>query len=184
VIDDVKCARGVFDNRARSATVIYVGYDPGDPENKIEPSLNLYWFTKGQSTSGGKLPCSKCEREYATIIDTELTKLRAMHADLPVSEKPKGPSKAVPYLLLGTGVASLGAGGVFLFYGTYGTSLHDKFHKYTYPDAILPGIALTAVGVGATIGGIILLKQASAKHSAPIASVGPGQAYVGWVTEF
>ncbi|HTL38165.1 MAG TPA: hypothetical protein VL326_33780, partial [Kofleriaceae bacterium] len=96
----------------------------------------------------------------------------------------KGPSKVIPFLLLGTGVASLATGSVFLFYGTYGTAIHDKDHKWAYPDAILPGIALSAVGVGAAIGGILLLKQASAKHSAPIASVGPGHAYVGWVTDF
>jgi hypothetical protein len=184
VIDDMKCARGVFDNRARSATLIYVGYDPGDPANHVEPSLNLYWFTKDQPTSGGKVPCPRCDTGFAPIVDSELTKLHGMHADLPVSVRPKGPSKVVPYLLLGTGVASLATGGVFLFYGTYGTAIHDKFHKFTYPDAILPGIAFSAVGVGVTIGGIILLKQASARHSAPIASVGPGHAYVGWVTEF
>jgi hypothetical protein len=107
-----------------------------------------------------------------------------LHRDLPVSKKPKGPSKLWPALLLGTGIASLGAGGVFLFYGTYGTAIHDKDHKWTYSDALLPGIALSAVGVGATIGGIILLKQAGARRAAPIASVGPGQAYVGWVTQF
>lgn len=184
VLEDMKCARGVFDNRARSATVIYVGIDPGDPEHGTRMSLSVYWFTKDQPTSGAKLPCSDCDTAYAKIVDNELAKLRKFHTDLPVTVRPKGPSKVVPGLLLGTGIAALGAGGVFLFYGTYGTSLHDRTAKYTYPDALLPGIALTAVGVGATVGGIILLKQASAHHGAPIASVGAGQAYVGWVTEF
>lgn len=184
VIEDIKCARGVFDNRSRAATVIYVGFDPGDPDAGTEPSLTIYWFTKEQATSGGKLPCPSCETSYAKIVKAQLVKLHGFHPVLPVTERPKGPSKLGPALLLAAGIASLGAGGTFLFYGTYGTSIHDRDHKYTYPDAILPGIALTAVGVGATVGGIILLKQASSKHSAPIASVGPGQAYVGWVTEF
>lgn len=184
VLEDMKCARGVFDNRARSATVIYVGVDPGDPEHETPMSLVVYWFTKDQPTSGAKLPCVSCDARYGMIVDDELAKLRKVHTDLPVTVRPKGPSKVVPILLLGGGIASLGAGGVFLFYGTYGTSLHDKTAKYTYPDALLPGIALTAVGVGATVGGIILLKQASAHHSAPLVSVGPSHAYVGWVTEF
>jgi hypothetical protein len=184
VIEDIKCARGVFDNRSRAATLIYVGVDPGDPVAGTEPSLNVYWFTKEQSTSGAKLSCPNCEMAYDKVVVGQLVKLHGMHPDLPVTKRPKGPSKVWPALLLAGGVASLGTGGVFLFYGTYGTSIHDKDHKYTYPDAILPGIAFTAVGVGATVGGIILLKQASSKHSAPIASVGPGHAYVGWVTQF
>jgi hypothetical protein len=184
VLEDMKCARGVFDNRSRSATLIYVGIDPGDPEAGTGPALAVYWFTKEQETSGSKLPCADCEKAYVKIIDDELAKLSALHPDLPVTKKPKGPSKLWPAVLVGTGIAALGAGGVFLFYGTYGTAIHDKDHKYTYPDAILPGIAFTAVGAGATIGGIILLKQASARRAAPIASVGPGHAYVGWVTQF
>ncbi|HUS33038.1 MAG TPA: hypothetical protein VMZ53_31265 [Kofleriaceae bacterium] len=183
VLEDMKCARGVFDNRSRSATLIYIGFDPGDPDAKTKPSLKVYWFTKEQPTSGRSVPCPDCDATFEKIVDDELVTLQAMHADLPVTKRPKA-SKVWPMLLLGSGIAAIGTGGVFLFYGTYGTALHDRDHKYTYPDAILPGIAFTAVGVGAAIGGIILLKQANARQSAPIASVGPGQAYVGWVTRF
>jgi hypothetical protein len=84
-------------------------------------------------------------------------------------------------VLLGTGVVSVAAGGVFLYYGL-GISGADE--KYIYPDSTPIGIALAAVGGGATIGGIILLSQAGSSGSGPVASVSPRGAFVGWAGHF
>jgi hypothetical protein len=56
--------------------------------------------------------------------------------------------------------------------------------KYIYPDSTTPiGIGITAVGLGATVGGIVWLVQ-SGQKSVPVAGLTSGGAYVGWLTRF
>ena len=88
-------------------------------------------------------------------------------------------SRIGPAILLGAGIAMLGAGGVYLYYGALGGTTQ----KYIYPDSTPVGIGLLAVGLGATIGGTVLLSQ-SGQRSTPVASIGPGGGYVGWLTRF
>jgi hypothetical protein len=174
VLEDTKCARGVFDARSRSASLVYVGVD-------ADLTFTTYWFTKDQDPIGDKHPCPGCTKEaWQKLLDDELGKLAAAHPELPVTKRPSPPSKVLPILLLGTGIAAMAAGGVFIYYGSIGGA--DQ--KYVYPTSTPIGIALGAVGAGAAIGGVILLKQAGSSDSAPVASVGPGHAYVGWVTRF
>ena len=82
-------------------------------------------------------------------------------------------------MLLGTGIAALIPGTIFLYYG----SLGGPDQKYVYPGSTAIGVAFVAVGLGATVGGSILLAQ-TATSSGPIASITPGGAYVGWWTRF
>jgi PEGA domain-containing protein len=91
-----------------------------------------------------------------------------------------GGSKTVPLILLGTGVAALGTGGILLYYGSLGGS--DQ--KFIYPDSTPYGIGALALGLGAAVGGAILLLQSGGSKSAPVASVGPNGGYVGWVVQF
>ena len=91
-----------------------------------------------------------------------------------------GGSRLGPGLLLAAGIGALGAGAVYLYYG----SLGGTSSKYIYPDSTPIGIGLVAIGLGATIGGTILLAQAGHRTSTPIASIGPGGGYVGWLTRF
>jgi hypothetical protein len=85
-------------------------------------------------------------------------------------------SQLGPALLLGTGIALIGGGGISLYYG-----LQDG--KWSYPQATPVGIGLLAAGAGATIGGAILLSQ-SGRSAAPVAAITPDSAYIGWVTRF
>jgi hypothetical protein len=88
-------------------------------------------------------------------------------------------SRLWPSVLLGTGIAALAAGSIYLYYG----SLGGPDQKYTYPDSTPIGIGFVAVGVGATISGAILLAQ-SGGSSGPVAALAPRGGYVGWWTRF
>jgi hypothetical protein len=88
-------------------------------------------------------------------------------------------SRLGPALLLIAGIGALGTGGVYLYYGQKG----GPNEKYVYPDSTPVGIGVLAVGIGATIGGAILLAQSS-HRSAPVAAIGNGGAYLGWITQF
>ena len=68
---------------------------------------------------------------------------------------------------------------MFIYYGALG----GDQQKFIFPDSTPYGIGILAVGVGATIGGTILLSQ-SGHSSTPVASIGPGGGYVGWVARF
>ncbi len=171
VLEDIKCARGVFDARARSASLIYIGVDAD--------AVSIYWFVKDREPTGGKYPCAGCD--VAALVDAELGKLAATQTALPVTKHPPKPSKLWPSVLLGTGIVSVAAGGVFLYYGL-GISGADE--KFIYPDSTPIGIALAAVGGGATIGGIILLSGTSSSGSGPVASVSPRGGFVGWAGHF
>lgn len=91
-----------------------------------------------------------------------------------------GHPRLVPAVVLGGGIALLGAGGVMLYYG----SLGGASQKYVYPDATPVGIGVIAAGVGATIIGGVLFAQAGPKKSTPVAAVSHDGAYVGWMTQF
>ncbi|HTR54235.1 MAG TPA: PEGA domain-containing protein [Kofleriaceae bacterium] len=89
-------------------------------------------------------------------------------------------SKLWPIVLLVAGGATLGTGIGFIYAGeNTGPS-----QKYIYPDSTTPiGIGIAAVGLGATVGGIVWLVQ-SGHRSAPVAGLTPGGGYVGWLTRF
>jgi hypothetical protein len=120
-------------------------------------------------SDGHKVASSKVD---VTADDT--TNLR-LTADL----APAHASRLWPSVLLGTGIAALVAGTIYLYYG----SLGGPNQKYTYPASTPVGVAFIAVGLGATVGGSILLAQTAAS-SGPVASITPTGAYVGWWTRF
>ncbi len=88
------------------------------------------------------------------------------------------PSRLFPAILAGSGIVAMGAGATMLYYG-YGTSNV----KYVYPDLVAPGIGMIALGLGATIGGVVLLSQ-SGSHTVPVVSIGPDSTYLGVVGRF
>ena len=92
---------------------------------------------------------------------------------------PAHASRLGPAALLLTGIVALGVGTVFMYYG----SLGGPEQKYTYGDSTPIGIGFLAVGLGATIGGSILLAQ-TGPSSGPVASITPTGGYVGWVAQF
>jgi hypothetical protein len=59
VMDDVACARKVFEHHARAASVVFVRVDTLSGERSF--ALNAYWFAKGKSPVNEKRTCTKCD---------------------------------------------------------------------------------------------------------------------------
>jgi hypothetical protein len=91
----------------------------------------------------------------------------------------QGSSRVGPALLLVAGVGALGTGAYFLYLG----SLGGPNEKYVFTGATPIGVGVMAVGIGATIGGAVLLGQ-SGRKSTPVVAVTPSSGYVGWLTRF
>jgi hypothetical protein len=170
-IDDLVCARTVVDARAKTDNIIYAGIAAaGD-----NVTFTVYFFAKGKDGVAERRVCEKCKgSEWHELTDTMLERLTL---DLRPS---RSGSRLGPALLLGTGVATIAAGGVFLYYG----SIDGPDEKYIYKTSTPIGIAVTTVGVGAAIGGAIWLSQSGSSQSAPVASASRNGAYVGWAGRF
>jgi hypothetical protein len=59
VMDDVACARKVFEQHSRAATVVFVRVDMLSGERSYV--LNAYWFTKGKDPVNEKRSCTQCD---------------------------------------------------------------------------------------------------------------------------
>jgi hypothetical protein len=97
--------------------------------------------------------------------------------DVTVVERP---SRVVPALILGTGVATLAAGAVLYF-----TSEEDTGEKLYYRDTKLPGIGVAAGGVVVTaVGTWLWIRSGGEPDSAPVASLDAHGGTVGWSHAF
>jgi hypothetical protein len=177
LVDDQACARGVFEARTRTRSLVFVRAEA----SAVGVSIEMFAFVKDQPPTGARRSCAPCSPDsWRPLADDILTQLApSLPTEAPFDEDPP-PSRLGPALLLGAGVVTLVTGGVLLYYGLR----DDAAHKYIYPDATAPGIVLCAVGAGAAIGGTVLLISAGRTESGPVASVGPGHGYVGWVGRF
>jgi hypothetical protein len=88
------------------------------------------------------------------------------------------PSRLVPLLLIGVGVAALASGLGLIYEGQQ----NGKDVKYVYPFDTPEGIGLATVGVGVMAGGFVLLVQS--RSSTPVAAISPHGAYLGWQARF
>ena len=174
-IDDLVCARSVFDARAKTKNLIYVGIAKGD----TDVTFTVYLFSTGKEAVAERRVCEKCQgTKWFRVADTMLDRLTA---DTGLRPPPKKQSRLGPTIVLGAGVATMATGAVFLYYG----SLDGKDQKYIYPDSTPIGIALGTVGLGAVIGGAIWLWQTgSPAQSGPVATATREGAYLGWAGQF
>jgi hypothetical protein len=175
-LDDLVCARGVFDARSKAPALLYVGIDVAGKNI----TFNVYWFVKDKEAVGERRVCEKCEgTAWHPLTDRILERLAGDAGPAVESGGARG-SRMWPSVVLGAGIATMAAGGIFIYYGTRDGS--DQ--KYIYPTSTPVGIGLAAVGVGATIGGTIWLIQAGSSKSGPVATATRGGAYLGWVGHF
>jgi hypothetical protein len=58
VMDDVACARKVFEAKSRATTVVFVRVDMQSGERSFV--FNAYWFTKGKQPINEKRACTQC----------------------------------------------------------------------------------------------------------------------------
>ena len=90
-----------------------------------------------------------------------------------------GHSRLGPLLVIIGGGALVGTGAGFIYIG----ERNSASNKYIFPDSTPVGIGITALGVGAVVGGAIWMWQ-SGGTSAPTVALSPGGASVGWLTRF
>jgi len=154
IIEDLKCARGVVEARARTPRLVFARID--DSTGAI--AFDFTWFAHGRDPIAVRASCSECAAHWQDHTDDLVTKLTAS-AEMPILTEPEpdaeGPltkrSRFWPTALITAGAATLVTGSLLLYYG-----LRDgPSHKYVYPSLTPVGITLIAVGGGAVIGGII-----------------------------
>jgi hypothetical protein len=181
-LDDLTCARGVFEARAKAGRMVFARVDVAGQNI----TFNVYWFVAGREPIAERRTCEQCDAAaWHATLDGMLGRLtgdderRPQLTPMPGGTEEPG-SRWVAGGLLAAGIATIATGGVFLFYG----SADGADRKYIYPDSTPVGIVLCAVGAGATIGGTILLIQAGSRGSGPVATAGPGGAYLGWAGHF
>jgi hypothetical protein len=92
----------------------------------------------------------------------------------PQVDAPPGRSRLLPGALIGGGITVSAAGAVFYYYG----QKHGPQEKYVYDDTRLLGGVMMGLGAASIAAGAILLVRHPA--SAPVATVTPGGAYLGW----
>jgi hypothetical protein len=200
VIDDPKCASAVVDARAKARSVLFARLDVARPGNTV--TFTTYWFVKGGEATGQRRACEACQGEAwrATSEDMlgelngELARKTGDTSHLAEREVPVHPgdgrrerelrpgepgSHVLPAVVLGAGIVGIGASAGFFYYGAKG----GPTEKYNYPDATAWGIGLAVVGAGATLGGVMLWRQADTT-SAPVAAISPHGGYFGWITRF
>jgi len=175
-LDDLVCARGVFDARSKTDALVYVGITVADKN----VTFNVYWFVKGKDPVGERRACEKCETDKWHSLTEKM--LERLTADAQV-KKPvvtKRASRLWPGVLMATGFGAIGAGGIFLYYGSLGGS--DQ--KWIYPPSTPIAIGLGAAGVGTAGVGLILLLQSGSSRSQPVVGATAGGGYLGWAGHF
>jgi hypothetical protein len=181
IIEDLACARGVVDARAKTPRLLFARVE----DNGGAVTVDLTWFAVGSTPVAEHVACEACTDTVFEQVDPAIRKL-AETSPAPVVPEPDPepapaapPSRLWPLTMIAGGSVTAVSGGVCLYYG-----LRDgASHKYVYPSLTPVGITLVAVGAGAAIAGAILWPSGS-NHSHPVAAVSSGGAYVGWAREF
>lgn len=88
-------------------------------------------------------------------------------------------SRLLPLTLMAVGLGGVAAGATFYYYGTK----RGADEMYIYDDTRALGGVIGAVGVGAIVAGVLLLRR-SGEASRPVAAVTSEGGYVGWAGRF
>jgi len=151
LLDDLTCAKGVVETRAKTPRVVIARID--DSGGSL--TLAFTWFSQGRDPVDTNVSCTNCDatwRDHTDALFAELTS----KAEMPIitvepEPVPQKRSKLLPGLLIGAGAAAAITGGVMLYYG-----LRDSpEYKYVHPALTAPALGLIALGSGALIGGMI-----------------------------
>ena len=155
------------DSSPTSLGVQLDGHDIGATPLEQEVAVGVHRLT---ITQNGQELTSRRVKVVADVTKTLL---------IDTTEPEPKPSKLLPSILLGAGIAALITGSVFVYYGSIG----GPNAMYIYPESTPVGLGFLVVGVGASIGGGFLLYQA-ATSSGPVAAITPAGGYVGWWARF
>ena len=208
VVEDLNCARSVIEARAKADTIIYARIEVAPAANGMRDiSIVGYWMQKGHDTMAERRACHHCtEKEMHGIADDLMLALAAQpptgsHVHVPPagttvaqaeptttagapvspSDSDAHPSRVVPAVIVGVGLATAITGAVFLAIDEDPNPVGpQKPHIYDTgtAGAICLGAGAVAIGVGAWM----WFHQGAS--SAPVASVSHDSAVVGWAGRF
>jgi hypothetical protein len=116
--------------------------------------------------------------EAVTEVNLDPPAAGPVEGDVPVPPPPGRPSRLLPGLLIGLGVAAIGAGTAL-----YLTSEEPTGQSRTYRDTKNLGIGVAAGGGALVITGVIIV-LVTKPSSAPTIALTPGGATVGWAGTF
>ena len=206
VVEDLNCARTVIEARAKADTIVYARVEVAPAANGMRDiSIVGYWMQKGHETMAERRSCHHCtEKEMHGIADDLMLALAAQpptgsHVHVPpagttvaqaeptttaVATPTDGddhPSRVVPAVIVGVGLATAITGAVFLAIDEDPNPVGpQKPHIYDTgtAGAICLGAGAVAIGVGAWM----WFHQGAS--SAPVASVSHDSAVIGWAGRF
>jgi hypothetical protein len=101
VIDDENCARGVFEKRSKSASVLYARADvqAGSTAMERDVTLTAYWFQRGGALITRKTRCEHCNEEKlraaADELAAEIAKAAGKIGNLKCTSNPVGAEVSV-----------------------------------------------------------------------------------------
>jgi hypothetical protein len=199
VLEDLGCARGVVDARAKSPAVVFARIDAQRTDDgSREISLTAYWFTKGHESQSARRVCKQCsDSALGTAVDDLMVGLAAPplpraaarnDAVRPIStadetsaatETGEMPRYLAP-TLIGVGAAALLGGIVMIAIDEDPPPIGPQ--PPTLRDTATGGVVLGAIGVVALGAGAYLWWKRS--RSSPVAALTPDGGYVGWVGRF
>jgi hypothetical protein len=159
LIEDLACARGVVEARAKAPRLVHAQVSPLVEGEGL--TLAVTWFSAGHAPVADGHTCERCTTSWRTAATELVTRLAARAPAPSAVDAGPGPSperarsKLWPRTLVAAGLLTMVAGGVTLYYGVR----DGASHKYVYPQLTPVGIALLAVGGGAAVGGLFWARE-------------------------
>jgi hypothetical protein len=186
VIEDQGCARGVLEERSKTATLVYARIDVTPrPDGTRDLALVAYWMRKGHEPTTERRTCSGCSDDL--MRDTVATVLGALAEEPEAAPSSPPPQREVRSLTLPLGLMTAGAvavcAGAVLIAMNQDPPPKTGEQPPSYRTTMTGGAVLTAVGLAAAGTGVYLWLHERAS-SAPVAAVGPSGGYIGWAGRF
>jgi hypothetical protein len=208
VLEDLGCARGVVETRARSRALLFARVEQtSNRDGTRNVSVTGYWFQKHSEPIAERRICTSCTdgKLYETVDELMLVLAHdpppGISGVLPVAAtgsaplpaplvQPDAPPPAseqassrrmLPYGLIGAG--ALGVVGGLVMIGIDEDPTPHGVQRPTYRDTATPGAVLAIAGAAA-IGAGVYLWLADRRGSHPVAAVSSDSAVVGWAGRF
>ena len=205
VVEDLNCARSVIDARAKADTIVYARVVVAPADNGMRDiSIVGYWMQKGHETMAERRACHHCtEKEMHGLADDLMLGLAAQpptssHVHVPppttvaqgepttpvppttIVEGDQRPSRVVPGVVMGAGLAVAITGGVLFAIDKEPSKSgpQPEFRNERTAGVICIGAGVAAIGVGA----FLWFHQGAS--STPVAAVSHDGAVIGWAGRF
>ncbi len=193
VLEDLGCARGVVDTRAKSNVVVFARAEATqNADGTRDVAVTGYWFQKDHDAIAERRVCERCNDEslHATIdelmhalVHEPPPPLEPAGSDMSeagVTGEAGGRARWMPLALMGVGGAALLAGGIMIAIDEDVDPV-GKQHE-NIRDTATGGVVIGLAGAAALGAGVYLWMRD--KQSAPVAAVSRDGAYVGWIGRF